>query len=201
MIENLEPDFFSYQCRLCGQCCSGTMEVFLNPGDLHALGVYLNMDHTDRLYDEGLIKNAPGQFNIPWPRLWFRGRPPRFCPFVENHWSETSGLKALCRLQNKAKPLICRLAPVTRTADLETGCDTFTLTPPVLGCPGFEAGEEQTLERYLQPLRRELKEEERFFQILKRALDGGELPEDLNRYFHFSLERLWDEILRNWEEN
>lgn len=177
------------------------MEVFLGPGDLHALGLFLDMDHTDRLYHEGLIKDSPGQHRIPWPRLWFRGRTPRFCPFVENHWSETRGLKALCRLQDRAKPLICRLAPLTRTADLDTGTDTFTVTPPVRGCPGFEAPEEQSLEDYLGPLRRELEEEGRFFRILKKALDGGESPESLNRYFHFSLDKPWEEILRGWEES
>jgi len=195
-----EQGTFQYRCRLCGQCCSGTMEVFLGPGDLHALGTFLKRNHTDQLFREGLIRESPGQYRIPWPRLWFRGRPPRFCPFVENHWSESGGIKALCRLQDKAKPLICRLAPITRTADLETGTEIFTLTPPVQGCPGFESPEEQTLGDYLGPLRRELEWEGRFFRILKKALDEGTSPEDLSRFFHFSLEQPWEKILREWEE-
>ena len=196
-----EPAPFRYQCRLCGQCCSGTMEVYLNPGDLHALGLFLRLSHTDELYRKGLIKDSPGQYRIPWPRLWFRGRPPRFCPFVENHWSESGGIKALCRLQNKAKPLICRLAPVTRTADLETGEEAFRLTPPVAGCPGFESSRPQTMEKYLLPLRRELSEEVRFFKILRKALDQGEKPEDLSRFFRFRLDRPWEEILQGWEKD
>lgn len=110
-------------------------------------------------------------------------------------------MKALCTLQNRAKPLICRLAPVTRTLDFESERELFSLTPPVEGCPGFESPAIQDGETYLAPLRKELTLEERFFRILQRDLDErGRRAEELAEYFRFPLDRPMEDILKRWEE-
>ena len=189
---------FRFDCTLCGQCCSGSMKVFLNPEDLRRLGRFLGMDHTERLFLEGYLVKDRGQNGLLFPRMRFRGHRPGFCPFVENHWNQdTRTLRALCALHGKAKPLVCRLAPLARELDFPDAgagsdaspAESWFLQEPVTGCPGMDRGEEQLLREALAPLRKELEGEVEFFRRLREEETRGGSPESLfETFFLFPLE-------------
>jgi len=174
------------------------MKVFLNPEDLRRLGRFLGMGHTERLFQEGYLVMDRGQNGLLFPRMRFRGHRPGFCPFVENHWNPDTGtLRALCALHGKAKPLVCRLAPLARELDFKDAGtqagvppeESWFLQEPVTGCPGMDRGEDQLLREALAPLREELEGEAGFFRRLMEEENRGGTPESLfETFFLFPLE-------------
>ena len=183
-------DSFSFDCRLCGQCCSGTMKVFLNPHDILVLAGHLGFDRSSGLWDAGYVVTDRGQQGLLLPRIRFAGHRPGFCPFVINDWNqEENTLRALCSLQDTAKPLICRLAPAARQIDFESPeKETWRVELPVAGCPGGRSDKRNLLDLYLAPLRKELDMEEEFFRNLMIDLNRGFSPETLlEKYFSFPI--------------
>ncbi len=196
-------DNFPFECKLCGECCSGTMKVFLNPMDVLILASHMKFKHTTELWENNYLITEEGQNKALLPRMKFAGLSPGFCPFIINNWNEeTSCLKGICSLHRKAKPLICRLAPVAREVDLDDETEEYFIQIPVTGCPGDGSNINNRVEEYLAPFRKELDWEKRWFELLKRGLDS-DIPRDelLKLFFHFPLPVEMDTLLQSWESN
>ncbi|OQY31110.1 MAG: hypothetical protein B6241_14785 [Spirochaetaceae bacterium 4572_59] len=176
-----------FSCTLCGECCSGTMEVFLNPYDLYKMGRFLNMSHSIELFEKKLIEWAPGQNSLLLPKIRFKTEPFSFCPFLINDYQDELGLRGLCSLHPEHKPLVCHLAPLTRQIDLETGEDSFGFIPPHPDCPGCGRGEEIREDLVRKELKSELAHEMTYYQILSDRAEGH--PEKIRGLFLFDLNK------------
>lgn len=183
-----------FGCTLCGECCSGDMKVFVNSYDLYKMGRFLKVNHTDDLFDRGIIVLDKGQNNLDLPRIQFKTEPFSFCPFLINDFDEDRGLTGRCSMHLEHKPLVCRLAPLSRVLDLESGTDEFEFILPHPACPG------KTVNQILDPaeekklLAEELALEKRYYSLLSRH-------EDAPRFlWSFSLENPFESVLETWEE-
>lgn len=177
----------NFSCTLCGECCSGTMEIFLNPYDLYKMGRFLKMNHSRELFEDQVVKWAPGQNNLLLPKINFKTEPFPFCPFLINDYQEVLGLRGLCSLHPEQKPLVCHLAPLTHMIDLETGEDSFGFIPPHPDCPGCTRGEIIRENLIRETLKRELAYEMSYYRILSERADAH--PEKIEELFFFDLNR------------
>ncbi|MDC7226263.1 MAG: YkgJ family cysteine cluster protein [Spirochaetales bacterium] len=171
-----------FECRCCGECCRGEMHVYLNPDDLKLIAKFLGYPDTRRLFEESIIIIDYERNAAPVPRLRFSSGAFGCCPFLENRLEEHSGeyqLKGLCRLHPDFKPLVCWLAPLHRTVELETGTDSWGFKPPLPGCPGCDSGndtEEKTPAAEItapEEFFARLESEKEFFRRLAVMLDSG----------------------------
>ena len=174
-----------FTCTLCGECCSGSMKVFLNPYDLYKMGRFLKLSHTEELFEKKLITWDLGQNGITLPRILFKTYPFSFCPFLINDFNENDGLRGRCSLHPDHKPLVCYLAPLTRELDLESGEDSFGFVPPHPDCPGCGKGERVDKETVKQERKDELEKEILYYRRLSRL--SKESPEEIPSLFLFDL--------------
>jgi len=188
----MEPLYFN--CTLCGECCSGTMKVFVNSYDLFKIGRFLKMSHTEELFRKGLVVLDNGQNGLRLPRIQFKTRPFQFCPFLINDFQEETGLRGLCSLHPQHKPLVCRLAPLYRELDLEASTDEFKFILPHPACPGPGGDIVLDPDREREDLKEELEFEKRYYTLLSQS------EEDPSFLWNFSLDRPFSEILGEWEK-
>ncbi len=166
----------AFACRLCGECCSGDMKVFLNPRDRELLCEYLSCP-PEELFSRGyLVEDLRNGISLP--RLKFREFSGiKFCPFLENRLDEEGSLQGLCQLHPQYKPLVCHLAPLCRTVDFAEGTEIYGFMPPHPACPGCgpegEGREVLTHDSLPGDLKSRLEEEREYFRSLWLALDGG----------------------------
>lgn len=132
---------YCFSCTVCGDCCTGDQTIRLNPDDLELLCAWLRLPDHSALEKAGYLD--PPEDGDPRPRIRFRKRPVRQCPFLENHLEETGALKGLCMLHPDFKPLVCHLAPLAREVQVEGSGyeETWSVVAPVEGCPGMGRGE------------------------------------------------------------
>ncbi len=179
------PPAAVFRCTVCGECCRGDQKVWLNPADLERLAAELALSGPAELESRRIVVSEPSQHGVMRPRLRFRPSPAGLqCPFLVNDLDEDGRLWGKCSLHNTAaKPLVCRLAPLARTVDLEAGTEEWREVPPVIGCPGWPEGEEPPAEgRPLESgspalpagLRADLDIETRYFRELASSAGGGE---------------------------
>ena len=174
-----------FTCTVCGECCRDDQKVWLNPVDLERLADHLGVSGAAELKSRRIIREEAGQHGIWRPRLRFRPSPAGLqCPFLVNDLGEDGRLRGKCSLHRTgAKPLVCRLAPLARTVDLESGEEEWREVPPVTGCPGWPAGQGPPAEGWTLTadeaaagipagLRRDLESETRYFREL-----AGDIPE------------------------
>lgn len=156
------------------------MEVFLNPADLKRAARFLGFEDTRPLLTERWITISDRRYGAPLPQIRFRTSPLSFCPFLENRLTPSGSLRGLCRLHPDHKPLVCRLAPLSRSIDLDTDREEWAFTPPMPGCPG--SGSEAAwcsgapnLSRWFPSgdLRQDLDDERDFFRRLRQAMRDG----------------------------
>ena len=192
-------DKIKFGCTLCGECCSGSMKVFLNSYDLYKMGRFLGMSHSRELFDRKLVVLDRGQNGLFLPRILFKTKPLSFCPFLTNDYDEELGLRGLCRLHLIHKPLVCRLAPLTRNIDLDSGTDEFDFILPHPGCPGGEEDAWIDPEAEREGLKGELDFELRYY----RLLSASEEAPDFLWNFHLGDETGgaagFEKILKEWE--
>ncbi|MDF1567253.1 MAG: YkgJ family cysteine cluster protein [Spirochaetaceae bacterium] len=145
-----------FRCTICGECCRGDQAVWLNSLDMSRLADYVDRNGLrspaladcpspeDFLVKQRIVIVESGQNGAMRPRLRFRPGPAGpSCPFLVNDLDEKGRLWGKCSLHDtRAKPLVCRLAPLARTVDLTDGSEVWMEVPPVAGCPGWKAGEE-----------------------------------------------------------
>ena len=159
---------FHFQCTRCGNCCTGDQQVFLNLFDLYKMARALGFSHTRTLFERSVVTLTRAQHDVYFPKIRFRTRPYKFCPFL--HYEDISGesLVTSCALHPDHKPLICHMAPVGRVLDLESEREEFVFVRPAPDCPGVESQHENTLDVWLKDLHRELEYQKDFFRILNK---------------------------------
>ncbi len=134
-----------FSCTLCGDCCTGNQVVRLCGGDLELLAGYLGLSVVGELRGRGvhLVRESVGGDRWVWrPRIRFRSKPLRQCPFLVNDLTQAT-YRGLCSLHPHHKPLVCTLSPLAREVE-ETPAgvqERWSVVPPVGGCPGFGKGE------------------------------------------------------------
>ena len=169
----MEPHYFD--CKCCGECCSGDMRVFLNPEDLRRMAAASGFQNSRELLSRGLVIIDHGR-GAPLPRIRFKTAAVKCCPFLENRFEEDGSLLGLCGLHPDSKPLVCSVAPLFREVDLDSGTESWGFKPPHPGCPGCAVPEE---ERYLyseirdEDLLLRLAGETEFFRQLSGLLGQG----------------------------
>lgn len=128
-----------FECRICGECCRDGQKVWLNPVDMERLAVHLGLEGRGELEERRIVVVEPGEHGVLRPRLYFPPGPAgTSCRFLINDLDESGRLWGRCSLHgNAAKPLVCRLAPLSREIDLDDGTEKWMEVPPVIGCPGW----------------------------------------------------------------
>ncbi len=141
------PTEHCFDCTLCGECCRGNQVVRLNAEDLTLLCRFTGLSGLAELVSAGLVEEVWDEPGILRPRLRFRQRPFRFCPFLENDLAEDGILRGRCQLHPDFKPLVCQVAPLAREVDDdgETAVENWLVVPPVTGCPGMDRGKKLAL--------------------------------------------------------
>lgn len=131
-----------FSCTLCGECCRGDQVVRLNGEDIGLLCRFTGLKDLEALEAAGLVERVCEAPGFARPRIRFRKRPFRFCPFLENDLGEDGLLRGLCRLHPDGKPLVCHLAPLAREVDDDgmLARETWQAVAPVDGCPGMDRG-------------------------------------------------------------
>ncbi len=155
---------YNFHCTLCGNCCTGSQQVYLNPLDLYKMARFMEYDSTDMLFSTRLVKLIRTEQGVWLPRIEFKRKPFRFCPFLINE--ETRGS---CRLHPEHKPLICSMAPVSRVIDFKHNTETWHLVPPVDDCPGMLSDKPNSLAQFKRDYEAELLWQKRFFSILDQV--------------------------------
>ncbi|MDC7231826.1 MAG: YkgJ family cysteine cluster protein [Spirochaetales bacterium] len=189
-------DRIKFSCTLCGECCSGSMKVFVNSHDIYKMGRFLGLKHSRELFQNKRLILDKGQNGLNLPRILFKEEPFSFCPFLINDFDESEGLRGFCSLHLIHKPLVCRLAPLYREIDLLEKTDDFHFILPHPGCPGKEQEGFIDPENERKELERELDFEIRYYRLLSSH------EEDPSFLWDFSLEDKddFDEILTQWEK-
>ena len=152
------------------------MVVRLTGGDLALLSRRLGVSRPSELKAAGvvaLVREDVSGRPVWRPRLRFRTRPRRQCPFLVNDVGEDGAYRGLCSLHPDAKPLVCALSPLAREVETRTDSDavseTWSFVPPVSSCPGVGQGTELEVAAPAA-LRRRLDGEIRW---MKRLIEAG----------------------------
>lgn len=137
-----------FRCTVCGECCRGDQKVWLNPTDLLRLAGHLDFPGVEELELRRIVIAEAAEHGIRRPRLRFIPTPAGLsCRFLINDLDESGRLWGKCALHGTpAKPLVCRLAPLSRSINLDTGEEEWREIPPVIGCPGWTSGSEPSPE-------------------------------------------------------
>ncbi len=121
--------------------------VRLTGGDLVLLAAKLGLSSVADLRTRGLVslvRESVGERLLWRPRLRFRTRPVRQCPFLVNEVGDDGTYRGLCSLHPDFKPLVCALSPLSREVD-DPGVgpvqETWSFVAPVEACPGVGRGE------------------------------------------------------------
>lgn len=77
-------DKIQYGCTLCGECGSGSMQVFINSYYIYKMGRFLKMENSSELFERRLVILDKGQNDLLLPRIHFKTKPFSFCPFLIN---------------------------------------------------------------------------------------------------------------------
>lgn len=176
-------DPLKFDCKCCGECCSGLMKVFLNPEDLVLMANYLEINSTSDLFSRGLVIIDRERSNAPLPRIRFKGGRLKFCPFIENRLDNDGRLYGLCSLHPNHKPLVCMLAPHCREYDSSTGKEEWSALPPVEGCPGWSDELESEPVEITEDFRKRLDRESLFFRELEQMIGQADENEIIKRFY------------------
>ena len=198
-IENLPEitDTYYFKCTRCGNCCTGDQKVHLNIYDLYKLAGYHKFADSGQLFSSGLINLIHTKNKVYLPRIRFKVKPFRFCPYLIN--GENTGL---CKLHPDSKPLICSLAPAGRVINFEDDSETWLFVKPAPDCPGSEIKHENSLSALKEEFSTELQYQKRFFRLLNSIQDlNWQRKEFLERLYSFSLLPSFTEILEELEQN
>ncbi len=181
---------YRFECTLCGNCCTGDQRVWLNPADLMRMALFLGYGHTSELFRQNVVLLDEGENGAWRPRILFKSyKKLRFCPFLENHLDDRGRITGLCRLHPKYKPLICRLAPLGRVWDAETGSEQWLFVKPAPDCPGVNSSRLNSLRETLQQYGSEIEEETAFLKKLQHLLEMKSEPEAYQELYYFIVKR------------
>lgn len=160
---------YYFDCKRCGNCCTGDQKVFLNLNDVYKLACYHKFDNTKKLFDCGIVILVQDQNGAFLPRLRFKLKPYQFCPFLIHEETNGNIFRTRCSLHPDFKPLICSLAPVGRMIDLDRKTDEYIFVKPAPDCPGVNSKEENSLSDIKHSHKKELDYQYFFFRLLQKA--------------------------------
>lgn len=189
-------DGFHFECTLCGDCCVGDQEVLLNLSDLYNMAQFLSYPSTAQLFANQWVELVQDAEHTVWrPRIKFKTRPFKFCPFLMNETDDSGQLKGLCQLHPEFKPLICFMAPVGCVYDAENHSTQFILVPPTEDCPGMEQPEFNHLNDYLRDFEKDLHYQELFFEALEQLKKHNLSPDEFRKYvYEFPVKERFDMV-------
>ncbi len=205
-MPNVFPEIkngFNFECTLCGDCCVGDQEVLLNWYDLYNMAQFLSYEHTGQLFTEQWIELVQDETQNVWrPKIRFKEKPFKFCPFLTNELDERNELKGYCQMHPYHKPLVCALAPVGCRYDAQTHNTQFILVPPTEDCPGMNRPKFNLLSDYLTGFEKALHFQAVFFEALERLkhhrLSAAQFREHL---YSFGVASSFERILATLIEN
>lgn len=125
--------------------------VRLTGEDLNRLVARRGLPSVASLRTEGLVamvREFLGDRALWRPRMRFRTKPLRQCPFLINDVDDRGVYRGLCSLHPHDKPLVCALSPLSREVEAQEDLvvsERWSFVPPVEGCPGMGRGEVLTL--------------------------------------------------------
>lgn len=184
----------TFDCKCCGDCCSGSMVIKLNLYDMYKMAKHLKYNNTKQLFTNGYLKLTKGQNGIEIPQIVFKKYPYPFCPFLINDLNEDMELKGFCSLHPYKKPLVCILAPTSKLYNSKTNCNEYSFTKPTENCPGELVGEDLSIDIHLQPIKDEILYENEFFTILDMILEK-KIKGYTEYLYHFNTEQPFQEII------
>ncbi len=176
-------DPLKFDCKCCGECCSGLMKVFLNPEDLVLMAKFLKFSSTTELFSRGFVIIDRERNNAPLPRIRFKSGKLKFCPFIENRLDDDGRLYGLCSLHPDHKPLVCMLAPHCREYECSTDTEKWSALAPVSGCPGWKDELETEPVEITEDFRKRLDRESNFFCELEKMIGLAEDDEIINMFY------------------
>jgi len=197
-VENFPviTDTYYFKCTQCGNCCTGDQKVHLNLYDLYKMADYHKFNDTGFLFKNGLVNLIHTKSGVYLPRIRFKVKPFRFCPYLINEED-----RGLCKLHPDSKPLICSLAPVGRIIDFEEGSESWLFVKPAPDCPGSSVHHENSLANLKEEFKEELHFQERFFRLLNSIQYlKWERKDSLERLYTFSLLQPFTETLEALEQ-
>lgn len=194
MCSEIRPGF---DCSCCGDCCSGDMDIFVNIYDLYKITKYLGYKNSKELFESRLFKFIPGQNGLSLPKINFKTKPYKFCPFLTNSVDDDLNLKGFCTLHPLNKPLVCILAPISREIDIESSSNKFYITYPSNHCNGKIYREDEYVKIASEKMEMELIYESRYYKILDNILSNGII--NYESIYYFSIKKSIEEILSNIE--
>lgn len=194
-------DEYRFECTLCGECCRGDMDVFLNLYDLYKISRYFGLQNTKGLFDKGYVELKSAQHGMPMPKIRFRKTMLSFCPFLVNELSAKEELIGRCNLHPEHKPLICSRSPVGCEIDLANGKYAYQLVEPALECPGMEKPKKNRLSAMHRSYAKELKYEDRFYRILEHlktnSIESSRIKKQL---YYFTVDPPFENIINTLEK-
>ena len=194
---------FQFNCTQCADCCSGDQTVLLNLYDLYKLARHIKLPNTQLLFERKiLVLKLDEENHVFRPQIRFKTKPLKFCPFLINEWTENNQIKGWCQLHPHAKPLVCALSPVGIRLDSRQDQLEFLLVPPTSNCPGLKEPVIQSLEKYLQPYKREIEWQTDFFKILEICKSKNWTAEDFKQELYtFPVLEPFEQILNQLRKN
>ncbi len=182
-------------CICCGECCRGGMHVYLNPDDLLLISRFSGLSNTYGLFEQKIVIIDYERNGAPVPRLRFSKGPAGCCSFLENRLTDEDSpgfdsgrLIGLCRLHPEYKPLVCMLAPLYRSVDLDDGSEQIGFKRPLPGCPGYIGFDEKRLPDMTLSagLKERLRRETDFFRMLSGLIaDGMSEKQIIGQLYYF----------------
>ncbi len=176
-----------FNCLCCGDCCSGDMSIKLNIYDLFKMGKHLKLNSTKELFDKKILTFKTGQNGIIIPEIVFKTSPYKFCPFLINDLNDVMELKGYCSLHPFIKPLVCILAPISKTFETDGRRSEYSFTKPTENCPGELVGDDLPIDELLEPVKDEIFFENQFYTILDIIMVKN-IENYKERLYYFNLE-------------
>jgi len=187
---------YRFKCTCCGNCCSGDMEILLNPYDLYKIAWFCSYERTDELFNNDLVILVKGENGVWYPKISFIEKPFKFCPFLINELNDNDKLKGLCSLHLRHKPLVCALSPVGRAIDLGRETTEFVYVKPAPDCPGVNSAKENILVELIDKYEHELQYQYLFFRILKKIKSRNYNKKSVfTLLYSFSVDKPFDVII------
>lgn len=176
------------------------MKININLFDLYKLVGKLELQSSDQLFKRNLIRLVSVQNGVWTPQIVYKEFPFTFCPWLINDMGDDGFMRGFCSLHPFDKPLICKMAPVSRIVDFEKEKITYELTAPTDNCPGMDRSCENRLSDLKEELEQELDYEYRFYKILDRLIDRDLEKSFFEDFYSFDGSREFEEILKERED-
>lgn len=192
---------FNFECQMCGLCCSGLQEVWLEPYDIFRLGRFgfEKPVSTNFLFENEFLEIVfDEKLKLPFCKIKFKDE---LCPFLE----KIENYKFGCKLhKTKGKPFVCQLSPIARTFD-ESFNEKFYLVAPDENCLGMKSETKQGLNLWLENLKNEriLEHSKEFYKLLEKlSFQCGTVENLEERLYNFDekLRRMEDDFGEIWIE-